>query len=229
MEARLAEGAGDLDRSLAIYEAVLRGHGDPDLHRQAYAIAKKLGKKGVAQRHFDAAEAGFVAPLKGGEVYTLEGMARLYCEAGVHLTAARDLARRNLRTKRDASARAALACLKEALGKARLSERIPMVDEAVTAYWSHRTYDGARTPRHASSLGGPGLEWLGCTATVLRGEEVEAHYHRYRNRRLVEYVTPPRCSSASRPCRNGCVSTVTSPGAIDGSAWLVGLSSVRAA
>jgi tetratricopeptide (TPR) repeat protein len=97
--------------ALRLYEDVLAESPDPDVHHQAYRVARQLGDAGRTRRHFEAAERGFLRAISAGEVYTLGGLAQLYLEAGVKLDEALALARRNLEWKRDAEARATLEAL----------------------------------------------------------------------------------------------------------------------
>jgi len=100
---------GDARGALTIYETLLRAGDNPELHRRAYSLAHALGDEDGAHRHFDAAEHGLRRALEAGEVYSLEELARLYADAGVHLDEALALATRNLEYKRDAGASATLA------------------------------------------------------------------------------------------------------------------------
>ena len=50
-------------------------------------------------------------PVPAGQIYTLEGLARLYCDAGIQLDRALGLAQQNLNFKRDIEAHKAVACI----------------------------------------------------------------------------------------------------------------------
>ena len=113
LDARLLEAADRREEALAVYQELLLQGGDPELHRQAHRLARGLGRQTTAEHHFRAAEAAYLEPMAAGEVYSLEGLAGLYCEAGRHLERARELAEENLRFKKDASARRVVACLRD--------------------------------------------------------------------------------------------------------------------
>jgi tetratricopeptide (TPR) repeat protein len=107
-QAELHEAEGRPEAALAAYEALLVRGDDPEIHRRAFTLARQLGRRDVARRHFEAAEASFLKAIDAGEVYTLEALARLYLDAKVHPDRALDLARRNLEYKRDRAAHAVL-------------------------------------------------------------------------------------------------------------------------
>lgn len=113
--AELDAAEGRDAEALRRFERLLRDRDDPELHRRAFLVSRRLGRKADARRHFEAAEALDRRVLDAGEIYTLEALARLYCDAGVHLEEARRLAEENLRYKRDRSARRALECVEEAV------------------------------------------------------------------------------------------------------------------
>jgi tetratricopeptide (TPR) repeat protein len=103
-EAELAAQEGRLAEALAIYEELLKSGSDPEAHRAAASVARRLGRTEDARRHFEAAERFYRRILDDGEIYSLESLARLYLDAGVNLEEAKELARRNLEFKRDRSA-----------------------------------------------------------------------------------------------------------------------------
>lgn len=103
-EAELAQKEGRLADALALYEEQIKRGSDPEAHRAAASLARRLGRTEEARRHFEAAERFYRRILDAGEIYSLESLARLYLDAGVNLEEARDLARRNLEFKRDRSA-----------------------------------------------------------------------------------------------------------------------------
>lgn len=100
-EAELAEHEGRLEEALSLYE---QAGGDPEAHRAAASLARRLGRTEEARRHFEAAERFYRRVLGAGEIYSLEPLARLYLDAGVNLEEAKTLARRNLEFKKDRSA-----------------------------------------------------------------------------------------------------------------------------
>jgi tetratricopeptide (TPR) repeat protein len=100
-----------LEEALIVYERLAEEQPDPDVHRRASAAARQLGREKKAQLHFEMAEKGFRRALVAGERYTLGGLVRLYCDAGVHLDRALALARRNLKYTRGTEAEAALECV----------------------------------------------------------------------------------------------------------------------
>jgi len=114
-EAELAKAESRSDEALHRYERLLRRRDDPELHRRVFLLRRERGDAAAAERHFRAAERIYRRAVDAGEVYTLEGIARLYCDAGVHLQEALRLAEENLRHKRDRTARAALACIRDRL------------------------------------------------------------------------------------------------------------------
>ena len=102
--AEFEEGTGREAEALARYEHLLTQRCDAEVHRRAYVLAGRLGQKSKASLHYAAAERLWRAALDLGEVYPLEGLAKLYCDAGRNLEEAVRLAERNLKYKRDASA-----------------------------------------------------------------------------------------------------------------------------
>jgi tetratricopeptide (TPR) repeat protein len=106
--AEFEEGTGLEAEALVRYELLLTQRCDAEVHRRMYILAARLGLKGKAARHYAAAERLWRAALDLGEVYPLEGLAKLYCDAGRNLEDAVRLAERNLEYKRDASARETL-------------------------------------------------------------------------------------------------------------------------
>ncbi len=113
--AELLEAEGEPQEALAVYETLLQRRNDPAVHRQAFVLARKLGQTSQAQLHFDAAEKGFQRAVDAGEVYTLEALARLYCDADVKLEQALSLAEKNWKYKRDIEAQQTLACIRSKL------------------------------------------------------------------------------------------------------------------
>lgn len=110
------EARGEIQAALRMLEKVARG--DPEVHRRAYLLSRRLGRERAAARHLAAATRGLERPAEAGEVYTLGALAQLYCDAGLHLDRALELARRNLVYQRDGASRAALACVVEKMGRA---------------------------------------------------------------------------------------------------------------
>ena len=103
-EAELAEHEGRLEEALSLYEEQIRSSADPEAHRAAASLARRLGRPIEARRHFEAAERVYRRILEAGEIYSLESLAHLYLDAGVNREEAQALARRNLEFKRDRSA-----------------------------------------------------------------------------------------------------------------------------
>jgi thioredoxin-like negative regulator of GroEL len=108
-QAELAEAENRPEAALEIYEQLLREKSDAELHGRAFLLARQLMKDSVAQNHFEQAERIHLRAVESGEVYSLEGLARLYCDADVKLEDAVAFARRNLEHKRDRGAREVLA------------------------------------------------------------------------------------------------------------------------
>jgi tetratricopeptide (TPR) repeat protein len=98
------QAEGKQQQALEAYEKLLQEQPDPELHHRAFLLATGLKLENEAKRHFLAGEQLLRKPLDAGEVYTLEGLSRLYTEAGVKLDEARELAERNLKYKRDQGA-----------------------------------------------------------------------------------------------------------------------------
>jgi tetratricopeptide (TPR) repeat protein len=113
--AELAHAEGRDDEAVDRYLRLLRRRDDPEIHRRAFLLLRERGPEAAADRHLRAAERIYRRAIDAGEVYTLEGLARLYCDAGIHLDEAERLAEANLRHKRDRTAREALACVRESL------------------------------------------------------------------------------------------------------------------
>jgi tetratricopeptide (TPR) repeat protein len=107
--AEFEEGTGLEAEALARYERLLTRRCDAEVHRRAYLLARRLGLQGKSAQHYAAAERLWRAALDLGEVYPLEGLAKLYCDAGRNLEESLRLAERNLEYKRDASARETLS------------------------------------------------------------------------------------------------------------------------
>lgn len=106
--AEFEEGTGRIERALARYEHLLTLRCDAEIHRCVYGLAARLGQTDKAAYHFKTAERLWRAALDQGEVYPLQGLATLYCDAGHAPHEAVLLGERNLRYKRDASARETL-------------------------------------------------------------------------------------------------------------------------
>jgi tetratricopeptide (TPR) repeat protein len=104
-QAELLEADEKPIEALALYESMCESSNDPGPHARAWALAHHLGRDDQAQRHFEAAERELKRALDRGHVYPLEALATLYLDAGIRADEARDLASRNLQTKRDRSAR----------------------------------------------------------------------------------------------------------------------------
>ena len=112
-QAEVHEAEGRLAEALAAYEKVLGQDPDPEVRRQAFRMARKLGDEKRAQAHFTAAERALRAPLALGEIYSLGALAQLYADAETKLDEALELARRNLEWKRDPEAHETLAEIEE--------------------------------------------------------------------------------------------------------------------
>jgi tetratricopeptide (TPR) repeat protein len=106
--AELAEAENRLADALGIYEALLKSQANPELHRRAFLLATQMGRKDAADKHFAAAEKSCRLAIDAGEVFSLETLANLYCDAERHAEAVR-LAEQNLQYKRDAAAHKTLA------------------------------------------------------------------------------------------------------------------------
>ncbi len=99
--AELLAADGNLAGAAELYRSLLSRADDPEVHRRLALIARDLGREDDRARHFAAAERGFRRVLAAGEIYTLEGLARLYLDQHVHLAEAAELSAQNLRYKRD--------------------------------------------------------------------------------------------------------------------------------
>ncbi len=113
--AEFYEAEGQLEKALAVYEALLEEQDDPEISRKTFLLARWHNQEHRAQRHFEAAEKGFQRAIEAGEVYTWGALARLYAEADVNLEQALGLAQRNLEYKRDIEAEATLAYVRSKL------------------------------------------------------------------------------------------------------------------
>lgn len=111
-KAELLEADGQISEALLLYAKVIAISNSAELHARAFALARRLGEDLRAQKHFMAAEEGFLKALQAGEIYTLGALARLYDAADVNHERALMLARTNLKYKRDARARETLASLR---------------------------------------------------------------------------------------------------------------------
>lgn len=107
-EAELMEAEGADAGALRVYEALLAQVEDPFVRHRAFLVARRLGERERAGGHLSGAESAYQRAIDRGEVYTLEGLARLYLDAGIHPERARILAEENLRFKRDRAARRTL-------------------------------------------------------------------------------------------------------------------------
>jgi tetratricopeptide (TPR) repeat protein len=110
-QAEFLVATGQAKEALKIYNELLRSGDDAEIHRRAFVIARDLGDKGEAERHFEAAQSGFLKVVDMGEIFTLGPLAQLYCDAGTEADKARQYARQNWEFKRDAEAQATLACV----------------------------------------------------------------------------------------------------------------------
>lgn len=97
--------------ALKIYEKLLQKSDDAEIHRRIFLIARKLNDQNLAEKHFQAAVQGFQKVLENGEIYTLEPLAQIYCDADKNLAEAEKLARQNLEYKKDKSAERTLQCV----------------------------------------------------------------------------------------------------------------------
>ncbi|MCH8243139.1 MAG: tetratricopeptide repeat protein, partial [Planctomycetes bacterium] len=77
-KAELLEADGQISEALLLYAKVIAISNNAEVHARAFALAKRLGEDLRAQKHFKAAEDGFLKALQAGEVYTLGALARLY-------------------------------------------------------------------------------------------------------------------------------------------------------
>ena len=102
------EATGEAAKALAAYKGLLERQCNPELHRRAAQLCREAGDAGRAAAHFTAAERLWRAALDQGEIYPLEGLANLYCDAHVRLDEAVQLAEQNLKHKKDAAARETL-------------------------------------------------------------------------------------------------------------------------
>ena len=59
------------------YRRLLERRDDPEIHRRLFVLARERGDGEAAERHFRAAEAIYLEAVEAGEVYTLDGLARL--------------------------------------------------------------------------------------------------------------------------------------------------------
>lgn len=122
-QAELLEAQGKLDEALKSYEAILEGSNDATIHARAFALARKLGQEALARKHFATAEKGFRGVIEAGEVYTLGALARLYLAADVRLETALDLAKQNLRFKRDIEAGTILDSIRRKIDVSRSAKK----------------------------------------------------------------------------------------------------------
>lgn len=113
--AEFYEAEGQLEKALAVYEALLEEQDNPEISRKTFLLARWHNQEHRAERHFEAAEKGFQRAIEAGEVYTWGALARLYAEADVNLEQALGLAQRNLEYKRDIEAEATLAYVRSKL------------------------------------------------------------------------------------------------------------------
>ena len=105
------QARGDHRQALTTLEALVKDAPQPSFHHRAYRVARELGDRAAAKRHFAAAERGYRRVIKANEIYTLGSLAQLYCDAGVKFSEAQRLAQRNLKYKRDKEAADTVACL----------------------------------------------------------------------------------------------------------------------
>lgn len=114
---RLEELRDRWPEALATYELALKQSADPAIHARIAHAARQAGDADRARKSFDIAERAFRKVLDAGENYTLGALARLYLDAGVNLSEALDLARRNTTFVRDSESEATLAELEMRLRK----------------------------------------------------------------------------------------------------------------
>ena len=112
--AEILESEGRPGEALKTYKKLLEEQDNPEIQRRAFVLAAKLGRQSRAQLHFKSAEKTLRRAIEMGEVFSLETLARLYCDANVELEQARTFAQRNLKYKRDQEA---LAILERVLSK----------------------------------------------------------------------------------------------------------------
>lgn len=103
--AEIFTAEGRLEDALAVYQRLLETDNNAAVHHLAFTTATKLGLESRASIHFKAAEASYQRAIEAGEFYTLEALARLYCDGNTKLEQAVALAQQNLRYKQDAEAR----------------------------------------------------------------------------------------------------------------------------
>ena len=89
------------DKAYRLAVTLLAQQVDPYLEAHAFTLAKSLGKHSQAKQHFERAEAYYLKAIQRDEVFTLGALARLYCDAGLQLKRARQLAHQNMHYKRD--------------------------------------------------------------------------------------------------------------------------------
>ena len=99
--------------ALQVYNELLKSGDDAEIHRRAFVIARDLGERDQADRHFKAAESGFLKVVDMGEIFTLGPLGQLYCDGGAEADKARQYAQQNWEFKRDAEAKATLACVEK--------------------------------------------------------------------------------------------------------------------
>ena len=116
-EAEVLEATGRLEEALAIYERLRTEYPDPLLSHRAYRLAQRIGKGAAAEAYLREAEKGYERVRASGEIYTLGALAQLYADAGIHLDRALELARENLKYKRDPEAVATIAAVRARLGR----------------------------------------------------------------------------------------------------------------
>jgi tetratricopeptide (TPR) repeat protein len=114
-QAELLEATGKTDSALRVYEEILAGSNDAEIHARAFRLAKRLPDAERAKKHFDAAEREYQRAIDAGEVYTLGALARLYLEADVHLDRALELSKRCLEHQRDALTQQTLEAIQRKL------------------------------------------------------------------------------------------------------------------
>jgi tetratricopeptide (TPR) repeat protein len=102
--AEFDEATGRSEKALAAYERLLERQCNAELHRRAARLRREQGDAAGAVKHFQAADRLWRNAVDRGEVYPLEGLAGLYCDAEERLDEAVQLAVQNLKHKRDAAA-----------------------------------------------------------------------------------------------------------------------------
>ena len=114
--AELAAAESRPAEALRIYDELLIRQVDPELHRRAYVLARELGQQKTADEHLAAAEKLCRRALDADEVFSLETLANLCCDAGRFGDAVR-FAEQNIKFKNDAAAKETLARARQSAAK----------------------------------------------------------------------------------------------------------------